>query len=487
MSNQEETVLVVEDDCELRSLLEEDLAERGYRILAEADAEAGLARLERETVDLVISDLKLPRNDGITLLQHLAARHARPAFVMITAFGTIDQAMEAVRAGADDFLTKPLDIDRLQMVVARVLEVRRLRHQVRELEELVGGDFHGMKGASRPMRELFEQIRLVARGDGAVLVLGESGTGKEEVARALHAEGPRPDGPFRAVNCAGIPPELFEAELFGHEAGAFTGAQRARKGLFEEADGGTLLLDEIGELPLSMQAKLLRVMEDGSIRPIGSNRERQVSIRVIAATHRDLESMISSGEFREDLYYRLDSLSLALPPLRARGEDLDLLAAHFLQRCAATQGKSIYSFSEATVHCLRQYEWPGNIRELHNVVQRAVTFCTGDTIEPGHLPERLRTSEAAPPPSAEQATAELLDELSCGSVLPTLDEMQQRYMRYVLERVGGNKRRAAALLGIGRRTLYRWLGGEDEAIESGEAQGRERPYRRSFTSHASSK
>jgi DNA-binding NtrC family response regulator len=455
-----ERILVVEDDSELRALLAEELTEQGYEVLSAADAESAHAQEEATQLDLVISDLRLPGSDGMALLEHLAKRARRPAFLMITAFGTIDQAMQAVRAGADDFLTKPLDIDRLLVVVARVLEVRRLRHQVRVLEELVGdGDFHGMKGASRVMRDLFDQVRMVARADGPVLLLGESGTGKEEVARALHAESRVADGPFQAVNCAGIPPDLFEAEFFGHEAGAFTGAQRARKGLFAEANGGTLLLDEIGELPLAMQAKLLRVMENGAIRPVGSNHERQVSVRVIAATHRDLESMIASGDFREDLYYRLESLSLALPPLRRRGEDIDLLAAHFMRRCAAAQGKSIEGFSEEAVRCLHRYDWPGNIRELHNVVQRAVTFCEGETIAYHHLPERLHAAEGGE--QADQGAAELLDQLSAGPMLPTLDEMQQRYMRYVLEQAGGNKRRAAALLGIGRRTLYRWLGESD--------------------------
>lgn len=462
MSEAKERILIVEDDDELRALLVEELSERDYSVHEAANAEAALVAEDANPMDLIITDLRLPGSDGMALLQHLESRARRPALLMITAFGTIDQALAAVRGGADDFLTKPLDMDRLFVVVSRVLEVRRLRHQVSTLEKLIhGGDFHGMKGASRPMRELFEQIRLVARGSGPILLLGESGTGKEEVARALHNESTAADGPFRAVNCAGIPPDLFEAEFFGHEAGAFTGAQRARKGIVSEADGGTLLLDEIGELPLSMQAKLLRVMENGMIRPVGSNREQAVSVRIIAATHRDLDSMIGCGEFREDLYYRLESLTLALPPLRARGEDLDLLAAHFLQRCAVTQGKGIHAFSEEAARCLHRYDWPGNVRELHNVIQRAVTFCEEETIEQHHFPERLRLITRDDAETGDDSPAALLDRLASGPILPTLGEMQQRYMRYVLEQAGGNKRRAAALLGIGRRTLYRWLDGTD--------------------------
>lgn len=466
-----ERILVVEDDRELRGLLDEELGEAGYEVATVADAEAALEEVRDAGADVVVSDLKLPGGDGMALLERMAGLHSRPGFIMVTAFGTIAQAMQAVKAGADDFLTKPLDIDHLLVVIARVLEMRRLRQQVARLERLVdGGDFHGMHGTSRPMRELFEQIQLVARADGPVLVLGESGTGKEQVARAIHAESAVARGPFAAVNCAGIPPDLFESEFFGHEAGAFTGAARARKGLFEEADGGTLLLDEIGELPMAMQAKLLRVMEDGRIRPVGANRERAVNVRVVAATHRDLVARIAAGEFREDLFYRLESLTLEVPTLRERGEDVDLLAAQFLNRCCAAQNKSVQGFSETTVRALHAYDWPGNVRELFNVIQRAVTFCQGDVIDREHLPVRLRSR---PNPEEQGDTeGELLERLADGPVLPTLDELQRRYLRYVLEQVGGNKRRAAAMLGIGRRTLYRWLESEGLTTEAPEAQNK---------------
>lgn len=278
-------------------------------------------------------------------------------------------------------------------------------------------------------------------------------------------------GPFAAVNCAGIPPDLFESEFFGHEAGAFTGASRTRKGLFEEADGGSLLLDEIGELPMAMQAKLLRVMENGHIRPVGANRERAVNVRVIAATHRDLAARIAAGDFREDLFYRLESLTLEVPPLRERGEDLDLLAAHFLQRCCAAQDRRVQGFADAAVQVLHDYDWPGNVRELFNVVQRAVTFCRGEVIDREHLPVRLRNHQ--PRDQDDPSAPALLARLADGPVLPTLEDIQRRYLRHVLDQVGGNKRRAAAMLGIGRRTLYRWL--EREGLATASELGRDEP------------
>lgn len=460
----EAEILVVEDDCAMRSLIGEELRDNGYAVRTAADAERALEAQHAAPADLVISDLKLPGADGMALLQSMNRLHLRPAFVMVTAFGTVEQAMQAVKAGADDFLTKPLDIDQLLVVVRRVLEMHRLRHEVQRYRELVGGgDFHGMIGRCRPMRELFDQIGLVASADGPVLVLGESGTGKEEVARAIHAESDVSGGSFVAVNCAGIPPDLIESEFFGHEAGAFTGASKTRKGLFAEADGGTLLLDEIGEMPLAMQAKLLRVMENGSIRPVGGNREQQVRVRVIAATHRDLESLIRRGDFREDLYYRLESLTLAIPPLRRRGEDIDLLAARFLAQCCAAQTRQLDGFTEGATGCLHSYSWPGNVRELQNVIQRAVTFCRDSVIDQQHLPPRMRRSGGVPQAYPDSATDELLAELTDGPILPTLDELQHRYMHHVLQQTGGNKRRAAALLGIGRRTLYRWLGDDDDS------------------------
>jgi two-component system, NtrC family, response regulator AtoC len=445
------SVLVVEDDTGLRELLRNELEDAGYRLSVAADAAQARAQIEREAPDLVVSDLRLPGDSGRVLLDHCRELENSPGFIMVTAFGTVEQAVEALKHGADDFLTKPLRLDHLRLAVSRVLEARRLRSEVRQYRKLAEGAFHGMVGRSAPMRSLFDAIRQIAPLGGPVIISGESGTGKELVARALHAESPRHDGPFVPINCAAMPQELMESELFGHARGAFTGATQQRPGLFVEADGGVLLLDEIGELPRETQAKLLRVLEDGCIRPLGADQEISVDVRLVAATNRDLEAEVAAGRFRKDLFYRLETFPLEVPPLRARGEDLDLLAARFIARFAALGGRPAPALSEQALACLKAYDFPGNVRELMNALERAIAFCDGAEIRPSHLPERIRHRRAS---SGENAQGlPLLD----GGELPTLGTLERRYIRLVLEHTGGNKRQAAELLGIGRRTLYRRL------------------------------
>ncbi len=455
-------ILVVEDDPALSRLVVDELEATGRRVTACATLAEGREALAANTPELLVTDLRLPDGHGMELVRELIARppEARPAIIVVTAFGSVRQAVEALQAGADDFLTKPLDLDHFLICVDRVLETRRLRDEVTRFRRLSGAgeSFHGLFGRSAAMRALFEQIRVVARAQGPVLVIGESGTGKELVARAIHAESERADGPFLAVNCAGVPQELMESEFFGHAAGAFTGARNARRGLLQQAHGGTLLLDEIGEMPLALQAKMLRALQDGSIRPVGQDTEEQVDVRIVAATHRDLAQRVADGDFREDLYYRLETFTLRVPALRERDDDVELLAQRFLVRFATEQGRPARGFSPEALTALRAYAFPGNVRELQNAVERAVAFCPADTVLPEHLPERLLRPESAPAPAAPRGDGGLLD----GAVLPTLDEVQKRYVRRVLDEVGGNRRRAAALLGIGRRTLYRWLDGERE-------------------------
>jgi len=302
-----------------------------------------------------------------------------------------------------------------------------------------------------------------------VLVNGESGTGKELVAKALHLESDRADAPFQAVNCAGIPQELLESEFFGHAAGAFTGANKARKGLLQEVNGGTLLLDEIGEMPMALQAKLLRALQDGSIRPVGQDTEEHVDVRIIAATHRDLKQKVEQGSFREDLYYRLETFTLSVPPLRAREDDKEILAQQFLQTLAIAQGKAVKGISPEALNVINHYAFPGNVRELQNVMERAFAFCAEEWIQVGHLPARL-TEQAMTDDSLVASEQQYHDdELLAGPVLPSLDQLQKRYVRMILKEVDGNKRRAAALLGIGRRTLYRWLDDElpEDTADSG--------------------
>jgi len=448
-----EEVLVVEDDRALGQLLEEELTEAGYATAAVRDVEAAWTHIADRPPLLVISDLRLPGDDGMALLQRIKSLPVRPGFIVITAFGTIEQAVQALKRGADDFLTKPLDLEHLRLSVQRVLETRGLRQQLERYRQILGQEhLHGIVGRSAPMRELLGNIQRVARAGGAVLIGGESGVGKELVARAIHAESERRDGPFVAINSAALPRELLESELFGHEAGAFTGAQRARAGLLREAHGGTLLLDEIGDMPLEMQAKLLRVLEGGGVRPLGASQEHAVDVRIIAATNRDLEAEVRAGGFRADLFYRLETFALRVPPLRERGDDRELLAAHFLRRHSEALGQPCRGFSRDALAALRAYGFPGNVRELANAVERAATFCRGSEIVPEDLPERIRAMTTA---AQSGIGLELID----GSEpLPHLQELQRRYVAHVLGRVGGNKRRAAEILGIGRRTLYRYLG-----------------------------
>lgn len=451
-------ILVVEDDPGLRDLLAGELQDAGYAVDT-ADS-VGQARdcLDRNAPNLVISDLRLPGEDGLALLDTIAHQPARPGFIIITAFGTVDQAVDALQHGADDFITKPLDLDHLRVSVNRTLQRWRLQHEVAYYRRLLGeGDFHGIIGRSAVMQRLFVQLQQIARAGGPVLITGESGVGKELVARAVHEESARAGRAFVTVNCAGIPPQLLESELFGHTAGAFTGAAGARKGLFTEADGGTLLLDEIGEMPEAMQSTLLRILEDGRVRPVGANREHQTDVRVIAATNRRLDEAIDAGEFREDLYYRLETFSIAVPPLRERGDDIELLAAHFIGRFSAAMNKPVRGIRSRALEQLHAYPFPGNVRELANTIERAVTFCREEEIDLDQLPERIRTAART-----GTGASHGWQPVSPECLLP-LEAVERDYMRYVLEQVDGNKRRAADILGIGRRTLYRRLKDIDDS------------------------
>lgn len=455
---QTDRIVVVEDDQALRSLLEEELTDAGYQVTGFADAESAWSCLREEPVPLVISDVRLPGASGIELLLQTRQLTELPGFIIITAFGTVEQAVEALKQGADDFLTKPLKLDHLRLSVERVLETRRLREEVRRYREVLGENgFHGIVGRSEPMRKLFDSIRQIAHAIGPVLITGESGVGKELVARAIHRESERSKAPFITVNCAGIPPELLESELFGHAAGAFTGARQSRKGLFAEADGGTLLLDEIGDMPLEMQSKLLRILQDGRVRPVGANHEQELDVRVIASTNRNLQEEVSKGTFREDLYYRLETFMLHVPPLRDRGDDIELLTANFINHYSLRLQREIQGIRPTVLKILKAYPFPGNVRELSNTIERAVTFCRDTEINVQHLPERLRSSTRETEPRVNELQTLGLPKWE---TLPSLEQLEQCYIQYVLNRLDGNKRKAAEVLGIGRRTLYRRLAGE---------------------------
>ncbi|MBP7188866.1 MAG: sigma-54-dependent Fis family transcriptional regulator [Thiopseudomonas sp.] len=457
--NQMESIVLVEDDRDLRELLQEELEAEGYQVIACGDAEQGKQLLATQAVDLLISDLRLPGADGLSLLPSLASSDSPPAVLIITAFGSVQQAVKALQAGADDFLTKPLEMDHFLLTVSRLLDNRKLRHEVQHYRSLLAVEqFNGMIGQSPAMQQLFQQIRQIAAAEGPVLVQGESGTGKELVARALHDQSSRRDGPYMVVNCGGIPSELMESEFFGHAAGAFTGARSQRAGLFQQANGGSLLLDELGEMPLALQAKLLRVLQDGKVRPVGSDHEIQLDVRIIAATNRNLTEAVADGSFREDLFYRLETFGLQVPPLRARGEDILKLTEFFLTRFNARQKQSIKGFSDAALGLLQQYSFPGNIRELQNAVERAATFCDTVLIEAHHLPQRIREQTGAPLLPANTAVIpQQPNQPADADALPTLETVQRQYIHQVLAATDGNKRRAADILGITRRTLYRWI------------------------------
>lgn len=459
MNEQFDRILIVEDDASLSRLMAEELDEAGWSTRCVDSAEKAVPLLQDWQPELVLSDLRLPGADGMALLRDARALTNPPAFVILTAFGSIEQAVEALKAGADEFLTKPVDMDHLLLTVSRLFENHRLRSEVRRFREAFeGDDFHGMVGESSAMQRLYEEIRSIAGASGPVLVVGESGTGKELVARAVHEESERRSGPFLAVNCAGIPAELLESEFFGHAAGAFTGAVKRHEGIFSRASGGTLLLDEIGEMPMNLQAKLLRVLQEGMIRPVGGESDIEVDVRIVAATNRDLDQLVREGGFREDLFYRLETFALNVPPLRERGRDVEMLAARLMRRFSLEQRRQVEDFSPEAIEALKSYPFPGNIRELQNAVERAVTFCHGDTIQVEHLPTRIRNqrNNGRAGIGGEVRTG-LFEHLVGDETLPSLEELEARYIRHVLDHVDGNKRQAAAILGVSRQTLYRKL------------------------------
>ncbi|OPL14587.1 MAG: mutant NtrC activator [delta proteobacterium ML8_D] len=450
-------VWIVEDDKALGTLLLEEIRDAGLKGYWHASAEEAFQSLQQRWPDLIVCDLRLPGMDGLTFLRKILglAPSSSPGFLIITAFGTIPKAVEALKAGADDFLTKPLDLEHFMLSVKRTLEKKRLKEMVSQMQGFLSSEnFHGMYGKSIAMRLLFEQILHAAKAQGPVLIIGESGTGKELVAKAIHKESARASGPFLPVNCAGIPEHLLESEFFGHAEGSFTGANKSRQGLFAEAERGSLLLDEISEMPLALQAKLLRIIQDGSLRRVGENHEHRVDVRVLAATHRDVEEEVRLGHFREDLFFRLEALTLRVPPLRERGEDIEFLAARFMQQFALALDRKIKGFDSQAIELLIQYPFPGNVRELSNAVERAVTFNTEPWIRVKHLPARIQGYQSG----TEEFSSEIRGFTVKNEKLLPLAEIERRYISHVLEKMGGNKRQAADILGIGRRTLYRRLG-----------------------------
>ncbi|MRG92316.1 response regulator [Polyangium spumosum] len=444
-------LLVVEDDTPLAELFVGIAEKRGLGASRAATIAEGRARIEAGDVEILLTDMRLPDGSGIELIEWTRKADPRIVIVAITAFGSIEIAVRAVRQGAYDFLTKPVEPAVLGVALDRAMEARRLRGEVEALRGALATEsaLKGIIGKSRALADITSVVRRVADSPATVLVTGPSGSGKELVARALHEASRRKEGPFVAVNAAAIPETLLESELFGYKKGAFTDARQDKKGLFVEADGGTLFLDEIGDLPLVLQAKILRVLEEREVRPLGATRNVPIDARVVAATNHDLRRAVKEGRFREDLFYRLAVIEIAIPPLRDRPEDILPLAEHFLQRAKARAGLPIQGFSGAAARVLMAYEWPGNVRELENAVERAVALAQAEWISPDDLPPTVQK------PSTPDLFA------SAAERMMTLEEVDRAYVKHVLERFGGNKVRAAAALGINRRTIQRWLG-EDE-------------------------
>jgi DNA-binding NtrC family response regulator len=435
------TILVVEDEDKLRRVIELQLKSAGFEVLQAGRAEDGL-RLS-DQADLILTDLKLPGMDGLELLAQMRRQNMHAPVIVMTAFGTVENAVQAMKSGAADFLPKPFSLDHLMAVVNKALELRSLRNENRELKEQLGVrfQFDNIVGRSAAMRDIFATVSRVAATRATVLLAGESGVGKDMIARAIHHHSPRAERPFVKINCTAIPENLMESELFGYEKGAFTGANITKPGKFEQADTGTVFLDEIGDVPNSIQVKLLRVLQEREFERLGSNKTRHIDVRVVAATNVDLRAALEQGTFREDLYYRLNVMPINIPPLRERKEDIPYLAEHFVKKLARDLGSPVESISEGAIQRLAQYHWPGNVRELENVLERSMVMAINPVLEPDDI--RLDTQ----PRARVQATDNFLPDGM------TLDEYEQSIIKEALKRANGNKSQAARLLGLTRNAL----------------------------------
>jgi DNA-binding NtrC family response regulator len=435
-------ILVVEDEDKLRRVIELQLQGSGFEVDQAGSAEEALKLADR--ADLILTDLRLPGMTGLELISQIRRQNSRIPVIVMTAFGTVENAVEAMKTGAVDFLPKPFSLDHLMAVVNKAVEVRALRDENQKLREELGWryQFDNLVGRSPAMREIFTTINRVAATRATVLLAGESGVGKDMIARAIHQHSPRADRPFVKINCTSIPENLMESELFGYEKGAFTGANMTKLGKFEQADTGTVFLDEIGDVPASIQVKLLRILQEREFERLGSNKTRHIDVRVVAATNVDLRAALEQGTFREDLYYRLNVLPIDIPPLRERKEDIPFLAEHFVKKLMKDVGGRVESISETAIQKLLQYHWPGNVRELENVIERSMVLSPGPVLEPEDI--KLDTA-----PRRAQSSFDV-------PFLPdgmTLDQFEQSIIREALNRANGNKSHAARLLGLTRNAL----------------------------------
>ena len=441
-----ERILVVDDEANARQALRDILSEEGYEVVEAADGEDALQLMQSFAPAAVLADVRMPRMDGITLLRKAREQGSDSVFVMMTAFASVEAAVEAMRAGAENYLVKPLDVNAVLVVLEKALEKLRLQRETQNLRERVRERyrFHNIVGDAPELQAVYEVVKRAAPTRATVLILGESGTGKELIAQALHEESPRRDRPFIKVSCAALSETLLESELFGHEKGAFTGAIGRREGRFELADGGTLFLDEIGDISPALQIKLLRVLQEKEFERVGGGSTLKVDVRLVAATNRDLATEVKNGKFREDLYYRLNVVAVTLPPLRQRKGDIPALVSHFVEKYCKAYGKEIRGLAPGTLNALLAHDWPGNVRELENVVERAVVLAKGQEMTADDLPPTLR----GPRPR----------ERTPGALIPgaTLYEIEREAILRTLEMVGGSTSRAAEILGISvRKIQYR--------------------------------
>jgi len=434
-------ILIVEDEDKLRRIIELQLLDGGYETVKAASAEEALPLIDR--ADLILTDFKLPGMTGLEMLHLIRRSDATVPVVVMTAFGTVENAVEAMKAGAADFLLKPFSLDHLTAIVNKALEVRNLRDENRRLKEELGRRYQwdNIVGRSRAMQQIFGTILRVAPSRATVLLAGESGVGKDLIARAIHFHSPRKDRPFVKINCTALPENLMESELFGYERGAFTGANTSKPGKFEQADSGTVMLDEIGDVPASIQVKLLRVLQEREIERLGSNKTLHIDVRVIAATNRDLRAALEDGTFREDLYYRLNVVPIEIPPLRQRPEDIPFLAEHFVEQLSPEMGGRVHGITQAGVDKLLSYHWPGNVRELENVIERSIVMALGDRLDAGDI--RLDMNLRPRHVPGELALPEGM----------SLDTFEQELIKNALKKADGNKSHAARLLGLTRNAL----------------------------------
>jgi two-component system nitrogen regulation response regulator NtrX len=437
-------ILIVDDEKNIRRSVEMICAGEGYRVKTAADGREALAVLDSEPVDLVLLDIVMPGTDGLALLRQIHTRFPEVVVVMISGHATIQNALAAAKEGAYDFIEKPISKEKLLISVRNALGNRRLRKENLELRQQVSGRYR-LIGESPAMKEVLDQIAKVAPTNGRVLILGESGTGKELIARAIHDNSARRDGPFIKVNCAAIPEELIESELFGSEKGAYTGATETREGKFSLADGGTLFLDEVGDMSLKVQAKVLRVLQEGEFERVGGHKSQKVDVRVLAATNKDIEAEVSAGRFREDLLFRLNVVPIVSPPLRRRKEDIPILVEYFIESYSRENGSRPKRLTPAAMKALRQYDWPGNIRELKNIIERMMIMCSSDTIDVGDLPAHIQTP-----------TSQISLRLQPGMTLKELREsVERKYILAALRRHNWNVSQAAKELDIDRTNLHK--------------------------------